>query len=256
MSTTLQQHIGYDNRVTISNISADSEQAAFPASNMAHPETTNRWKSNDASTVQYVTVTLGGSNVDYIGFAGHNFGSGACALVIQGQIAQGGAWTDLVASFSPANDKPILKTFTSASYYAVRLMITPAGTKPVLAVLYVGQIMQLPRNIYVGHTPIPYGRTVEAVSGFSESGQFLGRIIRGTTYQSSVSIKNITPTWYRQTFEAFVAAAISAPFFYAWRLTDYAQEIGYCWIKGGVPQPQNTGPGSFMAVSFDIEGIA
>lgn len=256
MSTILQQYIGYDNRVTINNVTADSEQAAFPASNMAHPETTNRWKSSDASAVQYVTVTLGGSTVDYIGIAGHNFGSGACALVLQGQAAQAGAWTDLVASFSPANDKPILKIFTTAVYNALRLKIIPSGTKPILAVLYVGKIMLLSRNIYVGHTPIPYGRIVEAVSGFSESGQFLGRIIRGTTYQSSVSIKNITPTWYRETFEGFVAAATSAPFFYAWRLNDYANEIGYCWIKGGVPQPQNTGPGPFMAVSFDIEGIA
>jgi hypothetical protein len=256
MSTALQQHIGYDNKVTIYNIAADSEQAAFPAINLAYPETTSRWKSDDSSSVQYVMVTLGGKAVDYIGLAGHNFGTGGCALLVQGQAIQGGAWADIVASFSPSNDKPILKTFASVSYYAVRLKITPAGTKPVLAVLYVGKIMLLPRNTYVGHTPIPYGRTVEAVSGFSESGQFLGRIVRGTTYRTAVSVKNITPAWYRQTFEGFVAASATAPFFYAWRLTDYALEIGYCWIKGGVPQPQNSGPGAFMAVSFDIEGIA
>ncbi|NTW98522.1 MAG: hypothetical protein HGB35_01015 [Geobacteraceae bacterium] len=257
MSTGLQQYIGYENRVTIYNIVATSEQVDYPATNLANDGTASKWKSNDASSVQYVTVTLGGSTVDYIGFAGHNFGSGACALVIQGQTAQGGMWTDLVASFSPANDKPILKTFTCVSYYAVRLKITPAGTKkPEAAVLYIGAVMLLPRNIYVGHTPIPYGRGIEAVNGLSESGAFLGRIIRGTTYGSTVSIKNMTPEWYRSTFERFIAVAKTSAWFYAWRLADYPEEIGYCWVKGGVAVPEKSGPKGFMSVSFDIQGIA
>ena len=95
MSTTAQQYIGYDNLITISNVAATSEQTSYPATNLANPQTKSLWKSNDAVSVQYVTVTLGGADVDYVGIAGHNFGSTGCSVIIEGQDAEGGSWATL-----------------------------------------------------------------------------------------------------------------------------------------------------------------
>ena len=254
---SIQQYIGYDNVVGIDNVAADSEQSGYPATNLANPATNLLWKS-DSVSAQYVTIDVNAlQSCDYIGIAGHNLGSADCALEIEGQTASGGAWSSIVSEFSPADDKPVLKTFTSDDYYGVRIKITPGGsTKPQIAVVYTGEIMQMQRNIYVGHTPITYARNVDTVSGFSESGQFLGRIIKATTYKSAVSMSNITKGWYRSTFDLFVLASKTRPFFYAWRLTDYATEIGYCWVTGGVPVPSNTGPNGMMSVSFNISGLA
>ncbi len=257
MSTTAQQYIGYDNLITISNVAATSEQTSYPATNLANPQTKSLWKSNDAVSVQYVTVTLGGADVDYVGIAGHNFGSTGCSVIIEGQDAEGGSWATLVASFTPTTDKPILKVFTSDNLYAIRLKLTPAGvTKPETAVLYVGAVTLLERNIYVGHTPITYNRSVAAVNGMSESGAFLGRIIRGSSYRASIAIKNMTPAWYRSILDAFVLASKTVPFFYSWRYVDYPAEVGFCWIKSGVPVPENSGPNGMMSISFDVEGVA
>jgi hypothetical protein len=257
MSTGLQQYIGYENLVTIYNVATTSEQSGYPITNLANDSTSSKWKSNDASSIQYITVTLGGHAVDYIAIAGHNLSSASCAIVIEGQVSESGAWVSLISAFTPASDRPIMKVFSSVTLYAIRLKITPAGTKkPEAAVIYVGSVMLLPRNIYVGHTPIPYGRGIEAVNGLSESGAFLGRIIRGTAYGSTVSIKNMTPEWYRSTFELFMGAAKTSAWFYAWRLVDYPMEVGYCWVKNGVPVPENSGPKGLMSVSFDIQGVA
>lgn len=255
MAKPLQQYIGYKNLVTIYNVAAGSELSGFPVTNLANPATNSKWKS-DSTSVQYITITLGGLDVDYIGIAGHNLGSAGSSVVIEGQESSGGAWGTVVASFSPADDLPIMKIFTSGEFYAIRLKITPASTKPQIAVLYAGEVTQLERNTYIGKSPITYARNVSAVNGFSESGAYLGRIIRGTTYSATISMQNVTPAWYRGVFDLFAQEAETTPFFYSWRYTDYPLEIGYAVISGSVPIPKNSGPGARMSVEFDIEGVA
>ena len=440
---SIQQYIGYDNAVTISNVSADSEQASYPVTNLANPATNSLWKSDDASSAQYVTITTANAfQVNYVGIANHNFGTADCDIKVQIQPNSGDSWETVVDEFTPADNRVILKSWRKAnllsssgdltntnvwveknfptvtdngdgsftiedddnsiyeyihngvdidvenwytggvkikkdsiskttrhvgvsliytggqnvddlslrvdtstgetrtydSYtsewldygqaeldgdywivklshksrpqdntkiylrlyparghsstfagsstatgsatfkepqvnvgralqdyeetpllapYAIRIKMTPdGGTKPQMAVVYAGEIMQMQRNIYVGHTPIPYARNVSAVSRLSESGQFLGRVIKATTYKSRVKIDHMTKDWYRLTFDSFVQASKTKPFFYAWRLTDYATEVGYCWVTGNVPVPDNTGPSGMMGVSFDISGLA
>jgi hypothetical protein len=155
-------------------------------------------------------------------------------------------------------DDPAADTYeTYGRYAAIRLKLMPsADVRPEIGVLYIGLVMQLERSIYVGHTPITYGRDVAEVNGMAESGDFLGRIIRQTTYNSEVTMKNLTPIWYRNVFDPFVLACRSKPFFYAWRLNGYPAEVGYCWFAKSIPVPKNTGPRGMMSVSFQIGGQA
>jgi len=145
---------------------------------------------------------------------------------------------------------------TRGRYAEIRLKITPQYVKPQIGTIYVGKVMQMERGIYIGHTPITYGRDVAEVNGMSESGDFLGRIIRQTTYSASIKMTHITPTWYRNVFDPFVIACKAKPFFYAWRINTYADEVGYCWFSKGIPVPDNTGPRGMMSVSFGIGGQA
>lgn len=293
---TSQQYIGYDNIVNINNISADSETAGFPVTNAANPATNLKWKSGSLSAQYVTVITGGAVDVDYFGVAGHNLGSSRSEISVELKNREtedyypaGITWTQMddrpilkripknIAPATPEDDgfiiDDIVSTFDAGSvgdpvislddlggivvgYYAIRLKITPVNNTPQVAVIYVGRLMQMQRNIYVGHTPIRYGRDVLEVNGMSESGAFLGRIIRQTSYSSDIKMKNITPSWYREVFEPFVAACIARPFFYAWRLNDYADEIGYCWFYKGAPIPDNTGPQGMMSVSFKVGGVA
>lgn len=64
--------IGWDNQVTINNISAQSEEDGFPATNMANPSTNNYWLSENVG--QYLTINLDVDRVtSYVAFAEHNF---------------------------------------------------------------------------------------------------------------------------------------------------------------------------------------
>ncbi|NTU67962.1 MAG: hypothetical protein HGB02_03670 [Chlorobiaceae bacterium] len=255
---TQQQYIGYDNIVTIGNITADSSISGYPATNAANPATNLKWKS-DSTAAQYVTITnTASAEIDYVGIAAHNLSSSGCTVDIQVQATSNGSWVSALSSpFTVTDDRPILKTFVSSTPYAIRLKITPSGSiKPYIGVIYAGSITQLQRGVYVGHTPITYSRDVSEVNGMAENGDFLGRIVRQTSYASAIRISNMTPAWYRETFEPFVIACATKPFFYAWRKDEYADEVGYCWTSGGVPVPENSGPGALMSISFKIGGQA
>jgi hypothetical protein len=321
---TQQQYIGYDNIVSIGNITADSAAIGYPVTNLANPATNLRWKS-DSTAVQYITISdIGSAPVDYISIAAHNLGSTRCAIDIEVKESGSSTWLSILNfPYYPDDDRPILRIAPGADSYgcswnqdgsyfgstwyqglgentystwdqsadsytggyfddtgadvydaivyddsaadtyetygnydAVRIKITPHSTKPQIGVLYVGKIMQLERGIYVGHTPITYGRDVAEVNGLAESGDFLGRIIRQTTYSSAIKMSHITPVWYRNNFDPFVLACKTKPFFYAWRLNDYANEVGFCWFSKSVPVPENTGPRGLMSVNFSVGGMA
>ena len=113
----------------------------------------------------------------------------------------------------------------------------------------------LQRRIYVGHTPIPYGRESRVTTGVSESGNFLGRIVLGESLETSVDLQNMTPAWYRAEMDPFIAASKEAPFFFAWRPDSYPRETGYAWMTNN-PKPSNQRSNGMMQISLSMGGIA
>lgn len=165
-------------------------------------------------------------------------------------------WTQLVAPVVPTDDSPLIVRFTPTSAYAaVRLRLGAGSAIPQAASFYVGKLLVLPRTIYVGHTPITLGRQTNVVAGISENGQFLGRVIVGSSRKNQLPIKNIRPDWYRSEFDPFVVAAQEDPFFFAWRPDTYPLEVGYSWLTGD-PVPSNLLPNGMMQVSLDMGAIS
>jgi hypothetical protein len=130
----------------------------------------------------------------------------------------------------------------------------PGSEAPTAAVLYTGALLVLQRRIYVGHTPITMGRTSKITNARSESGNFLGRIVLNEMTETSVSIQNLTPDWYRSQLDPFIRASKETPFFFAWRPGDYANEVGYAWITDD-PQPSNQRSNGMMQIDFQMRGI-
>jgi hypothetical protein len=256
--------IGYDNRVTATNVEATSEAAGYPVTNLANSSTYLHWRGEDASPLQPETITVTTNTtdlLDYVGLARHNFGTEQMSVLIEGLVdadASPIVWEELVAEFIPADDQPIIARFDPTAYAAIRITITPSEdttAAPQLAVLYVGTLLQLQRRIYVGHTPINYGRSSRVVNGRSESGNFLGRIVLSESVGTGVSLSNLTPDWYRTYFDPFTRAARERPFFFAWRPEDYPKEVGFAWLNNE-PKPSNQRPNGMMQVSFEMTGIA
>lgn len=244
--------IGYRNAVTMANIATTTQNADYPRTNLANPATHLLWKGTSTVADEYVTVTLdGATTADYVGIARHNFGTAGIECAVE--TYDGATWTE-VAALLPADDSPILFRFDGDMYDGVRLRLSPGSAVPQMAVLYVGELLSLQRRIYVGHTPINYGIRNTVVVGRAEAGHYLGRVITGQHTETSVDLKNLTPSWYRTYLQPFVVAAQEAPFFFAWRPSSYPLEVGYAWLTSD-PIPKNQLPNGMMQVQLDMSGI-
>lgn len=247
--------IGWRNIVTASGISADTADPDYPASNLANPSTAARWQATDTS-LQYLTFTVGGDEpVDYVGIARHNLSSGITVSIDVEYPDDPDTWVEIVEEFIPADNAPILARFEPDIYSRIRIKLQPTSTIPRVAVVYIGKLLILQRNIYVGHTPITFGRSARITNAMAESGDYLGRIVLTESLATSVELQNLTPMWYRQHLDPFIAAAKTTPFFWAWRPTSYPHEIGYSWIKD-VAQPSNQRPNGMMQISIQMGGVA
>ena len=156
------------------------------------------------------------------------------------------------------NNNPVIFRFTKQPLFAIRLRIQASlaavPSVPFLAVMYVGELLLLQRRIYVGHTPMPYGRRLTVANHRSISGDFLGRVTLSEKTETTVDLKNLTANWYRTNFEPFLVAAKEIPFFFNWCPGDYPHESGYAWLTGD-PQPQNQSSNGMMQIGMNFEGI-
>lgn len=253
--------IGYDNLAIAGAVSTDTEAAGFPASNLVNPSTNLRWEGEIGSPAEdehitVVTATDDNQDVDYIAVARHNFGSAQIPVSVEylDQDASPPAWTELIASVLLPNDGPALFRFPALPYAAIRLRLQPGTAAPTAAVVYAGKLLVLQRHIYVGHTPMPYGRMTKVTNGRSEAGHFLGRIVLNQATATDIKLQNLTPAWYRAYMEPFIAAAVENPFFFAWRPQSYPREVGFGWLTSD-PKPVNALPNGMMSIEMEVSGV-
>ena len=238
----------FDNIVTSQNISATSELSPFPATNMANEATAFGWEAADASTQTITISNPVASPVDYIGLARHNLNQPGLTITVKfnGAIVLGPA--------AVTQSQAQLLLFENARPSLIEIVIAGAGEPPKIAVVYAGQSLKLERNIYVGHTPITYGRERNIINGVSQSGEWLGSIVLNEVKKTSVSLSNLTPQWYRNNLDRFFAMSPRKPCFWAWRPGTYPAEVGYCWVDGN-PQPVNQRANGMMEISWNFTGV-
>lgn len=248
--------IGWHNLASVESISATTEQEGYPASNLANPATNLLWKGDDDEADEYITI---GTNyvdeIDYVAVARHNFGTIQAPVSIEGtESLDTPDWVELVQESLLGDDSPALFRFVPQSLAAVRIKLQPGTAKPSAAVVYAGKLLIVSRRLYVGHTPINYGRVTDVTNGRSETGEFLGRIVVGEYTETSAPFQNLSPSWYRTYFEPFVQASKEAPFFFAWRPGSYPREVGYCALTSD-PKPANQRNNGMMQVEFQMRGV-
>jgi hypothetical protein len=251
--------IGYQSLVNSGNVAATTAQASSPASSLANPSTALKWRASTAVGDQLLTVTFDtADDLDYVGIAGHNFGSGQMPVSVEGLTGSPATWSVLVPPTLLPDDGPVIFRFPPQPLLGVRARIQPSLILPPVsafaAVLYAGKLLVLQRRIYVGHTPMPFGRKLTVANHRSIAGAFLGRIVLSEKTTTAIDLQNLSPGWYRTYFEPFLVAAKEIPFFFGWRPGSYPFEVGFAWLAND-PQPKNQRPNGMMQVSLNLEGI-
>lgn len=254
--------VGWHNLVTVGNIETTTELDGFPALNLANPSTCLFWQGNGDSSPaedEYIAVNLDEVDpIDYVGIAGHNFGTAQITVSVEGLTGPEDSpptWTEIVQEFIPADDVPLMARFVPQSLAGIRIRLQPGLEAPRAAVLYVGRLLVLPRRIYVGHQPITFNTTSNVITGRAELGQFLGRIVLSETTVTQLSLQNILASFYRSDMEPWRLASIARPFFFAWRPGTYPYEIGYCWATGDM-RVENQRTNGMVKVSLSVQGIS
>lgn len=245
--------IGWHNLVTAGVVSATSEDADHPASNLASPSTAETWLAASAAA-QTVTVTISDPNpIDYVALARHNLGSEGIGVTLEGEAAS--VWSEL-GTANPSDDRPMLFRFTPAVLTGVRLVLGAATTNPAtIAVVYAGKLLEMPHGVEPGYTPLPYSRKSRITNGQSETGQFLGRIVTGAELGSAAAWRGLDPDWYRTDMAPFVEASDQRPFFFSWRPESRPLEVGYAWLSQ-TPSPTIEKNDELLAIQLDMGAIA
>jgi len=240
--------LAYKTIVSSSNIAATSEDPLYPVTNVTNPATSFFWQAS-SSADQAITITTAGQTINYIGIARHNLAQSG----LQVEIKFDG--TTVVPADGVGNDQVLFFLISEASPQTVTINITGASDPALIAVIYMGEAIEFERNIYVGHTPITYARERDAIDSVSENGQYIGQIVRNEFKVSQINLMNLTPTWYRQTLDPFLAQSPRPPAFFVWRPDTYSTEVGYVWITGN-PKPVNQRANGMMQISMNIKGVS
>jgi hypothetical protein len=237
----------FDNIVTAGNVSATSATVKNPITNIANAGTAYYWEATSTAT-QTITINAAGAEVDYIGIASHNLNQAGLTVSVKYNSVT------VLAAQSISDAQAILLLLTVASPTTIEIIISGATVAPKIGVLYVGKKLELQRSIYVGHTPITYGRDRITVNGVSENGQYLGQIVVRQMNSTQVSLQNLTPSFYRNSLDPYFAASPRVPCFFAWKPESYPAEIAYAWVEGD-PRPSNQRSNGMMQIDFSLNGV-
>jgi hypothetical protein len=241
----------FQNYVSATNTSLQPGKSGTFIENLANPSTAFYAQINETDEF-YIEVETDGQFVDYVGVARHNLQPGA---EIRVSIVVGGVEFNSTDWQAVGSSQAILKTFQSATPDLVRVKFRGQGEFVRIGVLYVGLSTRLQRNIYVGHTPITYGRNRQTVGGISEAGQYLGEVVRRRTLSTSIDLQNLTADWYRDVLDRWLGQQERTPAFFAWRPFKYPSEVAYVWATGD-PRPTNQRSNGMMSIQINLEGLA
>lgn len=248
--------VAWQSNVLFSNLSADSEAAGYPVTNLANPSTANRWMSGSTAE-QLITISdlLGVS--DYVAMARHNFGTAGISVSVEGRLS-GGDWEELFPGTLPADDSPLVLRFVSNFYSDLRLRLVPDAVEPYAAVLFAGEGLVMVRPMQPGFTPIRDAKSYDMVAGWSQSGEMLGVIVDGAKSSNSASFVLLEATWYRDNMRAFVEAAnLGSPFFFAWNPELQPDDVAYCVFSSGDVQPAlNYMNGKYIDITLPMTAVA
>lgn len=233
--------IAYNNLLTATTYT-DADKSLTP----------NTWErlreSSGSKTIKYQLSTS--ATVDFIAIAGHNLSGETFDLQVATTI--GGSLTT-VATVSPSDNNAILETFTAQSVAEIAISGTFSGDIEI-AYVSAGEYLQMPRNIYGGHSPIDLSSKTKFQTNVSETGQFLGRDITRQGSSTSLAWQFLDDAWYRTSFTPFVESAKTNPFFIKWRPDFYEDATSFCFTTADI-KPSNMGGGHrLMSVTVPVLG--
>jgi len=217
------------------------------------PNTFERWVQIATFTTTFQTGVP--VEMDTICIAAHNIASENASVTVSTRPVEGsGSFTDR-GSVAPTDNRALMFSFDKTTVSEVRVTVTDSINGEI-GVVYAGIALQMPRNIYGGHSPITLSQKTEYRAVQSESGQILGKDIIRKGLETTFNWQLLDDQFYRDEFQTFVQSARRLPFFIKPRPDFYSDEVAYGEVNQDI-QPVNMGGGHrLMSVGFTMTGHA
>ena len=218
------------------------------------PNTAQRWTTSVNSFLKFTLPV--NQDIDTVCIGAHNLSAGGYNVTVFYRPTIGGTLTAFTTSKTPTNDNALMfHRSSTVSAKTIEVYLTAGTGEAFIGSVYAGVALQMQRPFFGGHTPAVLARQADYYSSMSESGNFIGVEVRRRALESDASWKNLTDTWYRQYFVPFLASAEILPFYFAWNLLQYPNDVAYCKNITNVA-PSYSGQRDLMTVGIPLVGIA
>ena len=216
----------------------------------ANDYTSQRWELVPGANSWVLTAA---GTVDCVFIAAHNLTGKT--VDIQTATVVGGPYTTR-RSITPTDSSTICVLFNNAgvpyTVAEVKILVNE-GSDIAIGIIRAGEALQMPIALYGGHRPLNLNRITEAQQQFSETGQWLGRIIKRRAVASSYDWEYLTATWYRANFEPFALTLPLSPFCIVGNPSRFPDDVGFVWTDRDV-EPSAMGVNDYWSVSIGVTG--
>lgn len=244
----------YENRLEQLEASSSDISGSTPI-NAIKPNTWERF-NNMAGGNGYIRFDMAATRgVDTICIGAHNAGSKDYNFIAYYRATTGGDLIQFASGVTPDTDASIM--FHRSELVSAKVIeIYFNGGSDAFSIGYIsaGVALQMQRPFFNGHTPITDADVTEYYSNRTESGEIIGQKILRQGYQTSADWSNLDDTWYREYFAPFKQAAKLKPFFFAWNLLEYPDDVGLCRIASDISAPMQNGVVTKRNVSMNLLG--
>lgn len=229
-------------------VSGDGTNPSYAANNY----TSQRWELAPGTNNWNLTTTSD-AEIDCVFIAAHNL-SGKI-ITVQTSNTVGGAYTTR-ATLTPSDNSTIAILFNnSGTAYTIRELRVSIndGSNIAVGIIKAGKALQMPIPIYGGHRPLNLNRVTEAQQQFSETGQWLGRIIKRRAVTTSYDWEYLSASWYDTYFEPFAKTLPLEPFCIAGNPSKITSDVGFVWTDRDV-EPVQMGVQTYRSVTLSVTG--
>ena len=218
----------------------------YPIENCLTENTYQFWRAPSSAPV---TVTLTTSPVanGFLGIAAHNLGTHQAKI----EVFSGNT---LIGSKSVSTNLALMIPLSKNTTGLLTVSITPTAgldTTPIqIAVMRVGEILEIPCSVGKGEMPSRFQRTTVRSFNRSEKGHYLGSRVKRTALNGNPTFNVTTFDWYADKLYPFQLYAEIHPFFFAYSPEIRPDDIYYCWSTSDFKPKRNR---QFVSWSLPFE---
>lgn len=204
---------------------------------------------------ELVATLSANQQVDTICIGAHNLGDDGGTVTVSIDDNESDPVT-VSDSIAVTDNTPIMFHFP-AEYSAKRVIVSfTASTANEKRIAYIsaGVSLQMQRPFFSGHNPINNADVTSYYNNRTQSGNIIGQEVRRLGFKTAASWKNLDDGWYRNYIPAFKESSKTLPFFFAWNLLEYPQDVGFCRISEDISAPYS-GVRNLRTLDINLLGV-